>query len=170
MSDMQDLLVEAVIEIPQGGQNKYEIDKQSGALRLDRVLHSPMHYPAEYGFVPDTLAEDGDPIDILVLISHPTVPGCRVPARLIGALLMEDDRGRDTKLIAVATGDPRFAEVQSLEQLSAHLRKEIEYFFRTYKDLEGKTSSIQGWSDAIAALRELAAARARHRGGGGLTR
>ena len=93
---VKELLVEAVIEIPKGAQNKYEFDSARGVFRLDRVLYSPVHFPADYGFIPETLAEDGDPLDILVLVSMPTFPGCLVPARVIGALTMEDDKGVDT--------------------------------------------------------------------------
>lgn len=157
-------LVEAFIEIPAGSQNKYEWDKERGVLRLDRVLYSPVHYPTDYGFIPDTLEEDGDPIDILVLVTHPTVPGCVVEARLVGVLSMVDDKGVDNKLLGVPVKDPRFTTVTDLTDVPPHVLREIEHFFRTYKDLEGKSVSIEGWKDAETAVQVLEQARANHRG------
>lgn len=150
------LVVDAFIEIPTGSQNKYEFDKELGVFRLDRVLYSPMHYPTEYGYLENTLAEDGDPLDILVLTSFPTFPGCVISSRVIGVLLMSDDKGPDEKLLAVPVDDPRFDKVNSLEDVSPHLLKEIEHFFQVYKDLENKETKIQGWKDAdfAAALYE----------------
>ena len=126
-------IVEAFIEIPKGAQNKYEFDELRGRFRLDRVLYSPVHYPADYGFIPDTLAEDGDALDILVLISNPTFPGCSVPARVVGALSMQDDKGVDTKILSVAAVDPRLVHVRSYRDLQPHLIKEVEYFFADIK-------------------------------------
>lgn len=150
------LVVDAFIEIPTGSQNKYEFDKELGVFRLDRVLYSPMHYPTEYGYLENTLAEDGDPLDILVLTSFPTFPGCVISSRVIGVLLMSDDKGPDEKLLAVPVDDPRFDRVNSLEDVSPHILKEIEHFFQVYKDLENKETKIQGWKDAgfAAALYE----------------
>jgi inorganic pyrophosphatase len=147
----QELIVDALIEIPTGSQNKYEFDKEKGIFRLDRVLFSPMHYPAEYGYLEGTLAEDGDPLDILVLTSFPTFPGCMILSRVIGVLLMSDDKGRDEKCLAVPVDDPRFQEVRSLDDLAPHTLKEIEHFFRVYKDLENKQTQIEGWKDAAFA-------------------
>lgn len=155
----KDLVVEAFVEIPKGTQNKYEYDPERGIFRLDRVLYSPLHYPADYGFVPETLAEDGDPLDILVLLSVPTFPGCLVPARIIGALTMEDDKGIDTKLLSVATVDPRYDRVREPGHLSPHTIREMEYFFGIYKDLEGKKSAVTGWRDRRFAGETLARAR-----------
>ena len=151
--------VDAVVEIPKGTQNKYEYDQEQGLFRLDRVLYSPVHYPADYGFVPRTIAEDGDPLDILVLISTPTFPGCLVPARVIGALTMEDDKGIDTKLLSVAAVDPRYDRVLELRHLSPHSISEIEYFFGIYKDLEGKKSVVTGWRNRGFAETTLVKAR-----------
>lgn len=144
----QPLIVDAFIEIPAGSQNKYEYDKKAGVFRLDRVLYSPMHYPTEYGYLEGTLAEDGDPLDILVLTTFPTFPGCVIRSRVIGVLLMADDKGEDEKLLAVPVDDPRWDQVQSLEDVAPHVLKEIEHFFQVYKDLENKQTTIKGWKDA----------------------
>jgi inorganic pyrophosphatase len=154
-------IVEAFIEIPKGAQNKYEFDELRGRFRLDRVLYSPVHYPADYGFIPDTLAEDGDALDILVLISNPTFPGCSVPARVVGALSMQDDKGVDTKILSVAAVDPRLVHVRSYRDLQPHLIKEVEYFFRRYKELEEKVSQIGAWAGAEQAITLIETARAR---------
>jgi inorganic pyrophosphatase len=144
----KELIVDAFIEIPTGSQNKYEFDKEKGVFRLDRVLFSPMHYPTEYGYLESTLAEDGDPLDILVLATFPTFPGCVIKSRVIGVLLMSDDKGQDEKLLAVPVDDPRWNHVTSLEHVSPHVLKEIEHFFKVYKDLENKQTHIIGWRDA----------------------
>lgn len=144
----KELVVDAFIEIPTGSQNKYEFDKEKGVFRLDRVLYSPMHYPTEYGYLEGTLAEDGDPLDILVLTTFPTFPGCVITSRVIGVLLMSDDKGQDEKLLAVPVDDPRFNEVKSLDDVAPHVLKEIEHFFQVYKDLENKKTTIEGWKDA----------------------
>ncbi|SEN27046.1 inorganic diphosphatase [Lihuaxuella thermophila] len=144
----KELIVDAFIEIPTGSQNKYEFDKEKGVFRLDRVLYSPMHYPTEYGYLEGTLAEDGDPLDILVLSTFPTFPGCVISSRVIGVLLMSDDKGQDEKLLAVPVDDPRFNEVKSLDDVAPHVLKEIEHFFQVYKDLENKKTTIEGWKNA----------------------
>lgn len=146
MSDQ--LIIDAFIEIPTGSQNKYEYDEEAGVFRLDRVLYSPMHYPTEYGYLDQTLAEDGDPLDILVYTSFPTFPGCVIRCRVIGALIMSDDKGQDEKVLAVPVDDPRMDSIQRLEDLPPHLLKEIEHFFKVYKDLENKETHIEGWKDA----------------------
>lgn len=147
----KELVVDAFIEIPTGSQNKYEFDKENGVFRLDRVLFSPMHYPTEYGYLEGTLAEDGDPLDILVLTSFPTFPGCVISSRVIGVLVMSDDKGQDEKLLAVPTEDPRFKDVKSLDDVADHIKKEIAHFFQVYKDLENKETKIDGWKDAAFA-------------------
>lgn len=157
------VIVEAFIEIPAGSQNKYEYDKKRGVLRLDRVLYSPVHYPADYGYVEETLEEDGDPIDILVLVTNPTVPGCIIDSRLIGVLSMADDKGTDNKLLAVPVRDPRFDRVSDLADIPPHKLREIEHFFRTYKDLEGKQTVILGWHGAAEAEAIFLRARAAYR-------
>lgn len=148
---MGELIVEAFVEIPAGSKNKYEYDKVRNVLRLDRVLHSSVHYPGDYGYVEDTLEEDGDPIDILVLVTSPTVPGCVIDARVVGVLSMADDKGVDNKLLAVPVRDPRFHQIRDLADVPHHTLREIEHFFRTYKDLEGKQTVIQGWAGATEA-------------------
>ncbi|MGE5591346.1 MAG: inorganic diphosphatase [Bacillota bacterium] len=160
-------VVDALIEIPMGSQNKYEHDKESGYFRLDRVLYSPIHYPADYGYVPQTLAEDGDPLDILVMITVPTFPGCVVPARVVGAMLMEDDKGRDTKLLAVCNVDPRFEHVSSLDHLGNHTLREVEHFFSVYKSLEGKPTHTHGWRGLEFAVEELERTRQAYLSSGG---
>lgn len=159
---MSELIVEALIEIPAGSQNKYEFDKDKGVLRLDRVLYSPVHYPTDYGYIEETLEEDGDPIDILVLITNPTVPGCIIDCRVIGVLSMADDKGVDNKLLGVPIRDPRFADIYGLEDVPKHLLREIEHFFKTYKDLEGKVTDIQGWKGAEEAAQVYYRAKANY--------
>ncbi|QZA34064.1 inorganic diphosphatase [Hydrogenibacillus sp. N12] len=156
-------IVDVLVEIPTGSANKYEYDKEKGRFVLDRVLYSPMFYPADYGFIEGTLAEDGDPLDALVLTTYPTFSGCIIPARVVGALLMRDDKGQDEKLIAVPAVDPRFAEIRTIDDLPAHKRKEIAHFFQVYKDLENKKTEIQGWIGPDEAERLLEAAVARYR-------
>ncbi|WP_018922194.1 inorganic diphosphatase [Salsuginibacillus kocurii] len=144
-------VVEALIEIPTGSQNKYEFDKDKGVFKLDRVLFSSMFYPAEYGYLEDTLALDDDPLDILVLVTNPTFPGCMIESRVIGYLNMIDDGEEDQKLIAVPVEDPRFEQITSLKDVPQHKLDEIAHFFKTYKDLENKKTEIGGWEDAEAA-------------------
>lgn len=144
-------VVNAIIEIPKGSSNKYEIDVETGVVRLDRVLYSPLFYPYDYGFIPQTVYTDGDPLDLLVLISHPTFPGCVVEVRPIGILGMRDEKGRDDKVLAVATRDPRFSGIMSLEDMGEHTRKEIVHFFEVYKELEDKTVEVLGWEGAETA-------------------
>ncbi len=156
-------LVEVVIEIPRGSRNKYEIDKRTGVIRLDRVLYSSVHYPADYGFIPYTLAQDGDPLDILVLVEEPTFPGCHVVARPIGVLRMRDEKGPDDKIIAVPAADPRFAHVTELEHVSEHWQREIETFFMTYKTLEDRTVETGGWEGREAAWELIEATRRAYR-------
>ena len=154
--------VQVVIEVPRGSRNKYEFDHERHVLHLDRRLFSATVYPADYGFVPDTLAEDGDPLDALVLLEEPVFPGCWVSARPIGIFWMEDEKGPDAKIICVPLGDPRFDQVRDLGDMPAHLRSEIHHFFDVYKALEpGKSTSTTGFEGRQAALGEIAASRAR---------
>jgi inorganic pyrophosphatase len=143
--------VYAVVESPKGSENKYEYDVTKKAIVLDRVLYSAVHFPGDYGFVPRTLDEDGDPLDILVLVTTPTFPGCIMKARPVGLLRMLDGEKRDDKILAVPTEDPRYAEYQDLNGLPEHILKEIAYLFETYKVLEGKSVKILGWESAAAA-------------------
>lgn len=131
------MVVNALIEIPLGSKNKYEMNPQTGRIRLDRVLHSAMNYPTEYGIVENTLAPDGDPLDILVISSAPTFPGCQVPARVLGYLEMYDGGKEDFKLISVVDRDPRYDSVRKLGDLPEFILKEIANFFENYKTLEG---------------------------------
>jgi inorganic pyrophosphatase len=162
---MQREYVEVFVEIPQGSRNKYEYDKVRRVFVLDRVLYSSVHYPTDYGFIPDTLADDGDPLDALVIVQEPTFPGCIVPARPIGMLDMYDDKGEDEKVLAVPLGDPRFEGVNSLQHISPHWLREIENFFQTYKTLEDRLTQVRGWCDAVAAWETIERYRAAFRGG-----
>lgn len=157
------MVVDAVVEVPKGCQNKYEFDPTRGRMVLDRVLFSPLHYPGEYGFVADTLEDDGDPLDVLVLSSFATFPGCLVPARVVGALEMRDAKGKDLKILAAVAVDPRFAEVQDLRDVPSHVRREVEHFFRVYKELEGEATTVGAWVDAARAAEAVEAARAHFR-------
>jgi inorganic pyrophosphatase len=155
--------IDVVVEIPRGSRNKYEYDHEAHVMRLDRRLFTATAYPADYGFIPDTLSEDGDPLDALVLLDDPTFPGCWVTARPVGVFWMTDDAGPDAKIICVPHGDPRWADVTDLDGLPEHLTDEIGHFFEVYKALEpGKYSSVRGWEGAAAALQEIADCRARH--------
>jgi len=162
--------VNVVIEIPMGGDPvKYEIDKVSGAMFVDRFLHTAMHYPANYGFIPHTLSEDGDPIDALVLGRVPVVPGAVVRSRPIGMLLMEDEAGMDEKLLMVPVTDlkPYYADVANYTDVPHILRRQIEHFFEHYKDLENdKWVKIIAWKNADEAAQGIveAAARAKSKG------
>lgn len=133
---MKDDVVEAVVEIPFRSRNKYEIDKKTGKIRLDRVLYSAMGYPTEYGIIEHTLAPDGDPLDILIIGTEPTYPGCIVPSRVVGYLTMIDNGKEDYKLISVVDCDPRYDEVKELKDVSPFVLKEIKNFFENYKTLQ----------------------------------
>ena len=143
--------VDVFVEIPQGSRNKYEYDKARRVFVLDRVLYSSVHYPTDYGFIPETLGNDGDPLDALVIVTEPTFPGCLIHARPVGLLDMYDDKGDDEKVLAVPIGDPRFDSVHTLEDLSPHWLREIENFFQTYKTLEDKIAEVRAWRDTAAA-------------------
>ena len=161
---MENLIVEALIEIPHGSQNKYEVDKAQNRIRLDRPLYSAMLYPAEYGYIENTLAKDGDPIDILVFASFPTFPGCIIESRVIGMLEMEDAGEEDVKLIGVSNRDPRFDHVQTLADLPPHYLKEVRHFFDTYKELQKKEVKTGEWKDVSVALEYLRDALERYNG------
>lgn len=155
----------AIIEVPMGSKNKYELDKTTGLLRLDRVLHSAVFYPANYGFVPRTYCDDGDPIDVLVFGQEPVHPLTIVDVRAIGVMQMRDEMGLDDKLLAVCIGDPAFSDYRDFRELPKHVIREMKRFFLDYKALEGKGVEVKeplGPDDAIRVLREaLAAYRAR---------
>lgn len=159
---------EVVVEIPQGSRNKYEIDHDDDAIWLDRHLFSRTVYPADYGFFPDTLAEDTDPLDALVLLDAPTFPGCHIRARPIAVLEMSDEAGRDLKVLCVPHGDPRWDVYQDLSDVPDHLLAEIRHFFEVYKDLEpGKNSFVGEWEGHDVAVDAIVDARERHRTNGG---
>ena len=150
-------IVDALIEIPLGSKNKYEIDSNTGRIRLDRVLYSSMIYPTEYGIVEETLAPDGDPLDILVVCTDPTFPGCTVPARVLGYLSMLDNGKKDYKLISVIDCDPRYADIHELKDLPSFILKEIVNFFENYKVLQGVTVEVGEYhskAEAIAVIEE----------------
>lgn len=155
------MLVEfdVTIEIPKGHRNKYEIDHETGRIRLDRTLFTSTQYPADYGFIEHTLGEDSDPLDALVLVQEPTFPGVLIRSRAIGMFRMRDEKGGDDKVLAVPLGDPRFGSITALEHLDPHWLAEIETFFRTYKELEDKWTEVVGWQSAEAAAEIIAEAR-----------
>lgn len=140
-------IVNVLIEIPAGSKNKYEFDKDLNAFALDRVLYASVQYPYDYGFIPNTLADDGDPLDGMVIMDQPTFPGCVIAARPIGMLGMIDGGDSDEKLLCVPDKDPRYANVTSLKDIAPHRLEEIAEFFRTYKNLEKKETKITGWQD-----------------------
>jgi inorganic pyrophosphatase len=148
-------VVTAVIEIPQGARNKYELDKDSGMFRLDRVLYSAVHYPGDYGLIPRTLHEDNDPLDVLVMIKEPTFTGCLIDVRPVGVLTMLDKGEPDDKILAVPCDDPAHGEYFDIADLPQHYLREIEHFFAIYKDLEGKRVEILGWQKSEVAMRVI---------------
>lgn len=151
-------IVNAIVEIPKGSRNKYEFDLELGVFRLDRVLYSSMHYPAAYGFVPSTLYEDGDPVDVLIIIDQPLSTGVLVEVRPIGVLRMYDEHGSDDKILSVAVHDPTYKTVTEVNHLPSHLLVEIEHFFTSYKNLEGKMVKSFGWDSAQAARQAITSA------------
>jgi len=157
------VIVDALVEIPKGSRNKFEFDGESGRMRLNRVLYSPLHYPTDYGFIPGTLAEDGDHLDALILTYDATFPGCLVPVRPVGVLDMRDEKGRDQKILAVPDGDPRFREIADLADLPPHFLAEIRHFFEVYKTLEHKETEVIGWSGAAPAEQTVREAQDRYR-------
>lgn len=149
----------AVVEIPRGSRNKYERDETTGEIFLDRMLFTATRYPTDYGLIEGTAAEDGDPLDVLVLVGEPTFPGCRIRIRPIGVFLMEDTGQPDHKVIAVPEGDPRWAQLRNIDDLDIHLRRELEHFFEVYKALEDKKTDSLGWQGLDEALDIIHAAR-----------
>ncbi len=160
MADDTEIVV--VVEIPKGSRNKYEIDHESGDVWLDRTLFTATQYPADYGFVPDTLAGDGDPLDVLVLLDEPTFPGCHIRARPIGVFWMKDEAGPDAKVLCVPAGDERWNHLQDLPDVPHYLLAEIHHFFEVYKDLEPhKDADVRGWDSRAAAVEAIEDARTR---------
>ena len=159
---MENNIVHALIEIPLGSKNKYELDKSTGRIFLDRVLYAAMIYPAEYGIIENTLAPDGDPLDILVICDHPTFPGCIVPARVLGYLSMVDNGKLDYKLISVVDCDPRYDGVTELEHLPAFILKEIANFFENYKVLQNVVVEVGEYHCKDEAVRIIQECRDRY--------
>ncbi len=141
----------AVVEIPKDSTNKYEYDRNMNVFVLDRVLHSPVHFPGDYGFIPQTLAQDGEPLDILILGDTPTFTGCIYSVRPVGLFEMLDHGTCDEKILAYAVGNPRFSNIQSYTEIQPHVLREVEHFFSVYKDLEEKETKVLGWKDREAA-------------------
>lgn len=156
------LIIEVIIEIPKGSRNKYEFDHKRQVFKLDRMLFSSMHYPSDYGFIPGTLAEDGDALDALVLLGEPTFPGCHIEARPVGLFRMRDEKGVDYKILAVPLFDPQWNYIYNLKEVPGHLLVEIEHFFDVYKELEKKKTAVEGWEDASSAYRIIKEARQRY--------
>ncbi len=154
--------VEVTIEIPKGQRNKYEVDHATGRIRLDRMLFTSTRYPADYGFIEETLADDGDPLDILVLLEEPTFPGCLITCRVIGMFRMRDEKGADDKVLSVPANDPRQAHLKDIGDVPSFERLEIQHFFEVYKALEpGKLVQAEAWADRAAAEAEVEECRKR---------
>lgn len=157
--DHDHFTLDVIVEIPKGSRNKYEYDYEKKMIRYDRMIFSSMFYPSDYGFFPETLAEDGDALDALVLVSEPTFPGCLIEVTPIGLFKMFDEKGPDNKILCVPVSDPIWNKVTTLEEVNPHLRKEIEHFFQVYKDLEKKKVGIEGWNDKPHAIEAIRNAR-----------
>jgi inorganic pyrophosphatase len=155
--------VDVIIEIPKGQRNKYEMDHATGRIRLDRMLFTSTRYPADYGFIEDTLADDGDPLDALVLLDEPTFPGCLITCRVLGMFRMRDEKGLDDKILCVPAGDPRMAHLRDIDDVAKFDRLEIQHFFEVYKELEpGKSVQAEAWADRSAAEAQVEACRKRY--------
>jgi inorganic pyrophosphatase len=157
----------AIIEIPKGSRNKYEYDHETHAIKLDRFLYSSVVYPTDYGFIPETLSLDGDPLDVMVCVSEPTFPGCHIDVKAIALFRMEDDQGIDDKVLAVPCTDPTWNKLEQLDDLSKQLQDEIAHFFSVYKDLEQKAVTVKGWYSRDDAIKEIEASRKRYEDAGG---
>ncbi len=157
-----DVEFEVIIEIPKGQRNKYEMDHETGRIRLDRMLFTSTRYPADYGFIENTLADDGDPLDALVLLEEPTFPGCQIRCRAIGMFRMRDEMGLDDKVLCVPATDPRMAHLRNITDVPEFDQLEIQHFFEVYKALEpGKQVEAAAWADVAAAEAEIVACRER---------
>jgi inorganic pyrophosphatase len=159
-----DETIEVFIEVPMGSRNKFEWDFARRTFVLDRMLFTAVRYPGDYGFIPGTLALDGDHLDVLCILGEPTFPGCTINARVLGMLDMSDDKGPDEKILAVADQDPRWAGLRFLNDVPSHLLDEIAHFFGIYKDLEQKLVEVRGWQNREAALSVIEEAKARYPG------
>jgi inorganic pyrophosphatase len=149
--------VNVIVEIPRGRRTKFEVDKKTGLIRLDRYLYSSSHYPGDYGFIPQTLAEDGDALDAVVMVNEPTFSGCLIQARVLGVFRMRDRGANDFKVLGVPHTDPLFAEYRTLRDIPPHFLREVEHFFATYKQLEGVTIETLGWAGIDEAAAEVKA-------------
>lgn len=158
----EEFTIDAIIEIPKGSRNKYEYDRKKKMIRYDRMIFSSMFYPSDYGFIPETLAEDGDEMDVLVLVTEPTFPGCLMEVKPIGLFKMYDEKGTDDKILCVPVSDPIWNKVNALEEVNPHLKMEIEHFFQVYKDLEKKKVGVEGWEGKLAALNAIQDAKNRY--------
>jgi inorganic pyrophosphatase len=156
------MTVQVVVEIPKGSRNKYEYDKEKKIIKFDRMLFSAVHYPSDYGFVPETLARDDDPLDALVLVWEPTFPGCLIEAKPVGLFKMFDENRPDEKILCVPIKDPLWNYIESLSDVPPHLLKEIEHFFSIYKELEKKKTAVEGWEDRAAAIKAIRESRRRY--------
>ncbi|MEQ9438611.1 MAG: inorganic diphosphatase [Cyclobacteriaceae bacterium] len=163
METPEDFTFDVIVEIPKGSRNKYEYDPVKKMIRYDRMIFSSMFYPSDYGFIPESLAGDGDPLDALVLVSEPTFPGCIIEVKPIGLFRMRDEKGPDAKILCVPISDPIWNKVNTLDEINPHLKKEIEHFFQVYKDLEKKKVGIDGWEDKAAAIEVYKESKLRYR-------
>ncbi|MGD8451575.1 MAG: inorganic diphosphatase [Phycisphaerae bacterium] len=155
-------VVNTIVEIPKGRRSKFEVDKVTGLMRLDRYLYSSSHYPGDYGFIPQTLAEDGDPLDVIVMVNEPTFSGCLIETHVVGLFRMKDRGVNDYKILGVPNSDPLFEHVRDLADVPKHYLREVEHFFLTYKQLEGVEIQSEGWDHAAAAMAEVQASVERH--------
>ncbi len=156
-------VVNAIVEIPKGRRSKFEVDKSTGLMRLDRYLYSSSHYPGDYGFIPQTLADDGDALDMLVMVNEPTFSGCLIEARVVALFRMTDRGVADYKILGVPQTDPLFDEIRDVSDVPRHFLREVEHFFLTYKQLEGVAIDSQGWAAAEDAVVEVQASLERGR-------
>jgi inorganic pyrophosphatase len=155
-----------LIEIPKGSRNKYEWDAELNAIKLDRFLFASVVYPTDYGFIPETIGEDGDPLDAMVCVTEPTFPGCVIPVKVIALFRMRDDKGVDDKVVCIPEHDPNWAHVDKLEDLGEPLRDEISHFFSIYKQPEGIAVKVDGWFPREQAIEVIEEAQARYRENG----
>ncbi len=155
MDKKKKMTVTVMVEIPKGSRNKYEFDKGMRLLKFDRMLFSAVHYPSDYGFILDTLAEDGDALDALVLVWEPTFPGCIIEAKPVGLFKMWDEKGLDEKILCVPVSDPFWNYIEKLSDVPPHLLQEIEHFFKIYKELEKKKTGVEGWQNREAAIKAI---------------
>jgi inorganic pyrophosphatase len=155
-------IVRMIVEIPKNSSNKYEYDGKLGVFRLDRALYSAVHYPGDYGFIPGTLAEDADPLDVLTMVDEPSYPGVLISVRPVGVLQMVDQNEPDEKILAVPNRNPRFDQIHTIDQVFSHNLREIEHFFAIYKELEGKRTEMKGWRGPREARDVIRKARERY--------